>query len=67
LKRQAARFRIYQYPDAGSGTWPTGEGPEIVIGSVIDGKTVQDVIWTVHVANTYVLVYWFLGVLQQLV
>jgi hypothetical protein len=39
-----------------------------VIGSVIDGKTVQDVMmWTVHVANTYVLVYWFLGVLQQLV
>lgn len=60
FKRQAARFRIFQYPDNNLGSYPTGLGTEIQIGSRIDGKTVEDIIWTVHIANkkanTYVLV-----------
>lgn len=48
LKRQATRYRIYAYSEAG---WPTGEGREIVLGSTIDGKTVKDIVWTVHIAN----------------
>ncbi len=60
FKRQAARFRIFQYPDANAGSYPTGLGTEIKIGSTVNGKTVENIIWTVHVANkkanTYVLV-----------
>ena len=62
FKRQAARFRIYQYPEATAAeTYPNGlTATEITIGSVIDGKTVSKIIWTVHVANkkanTFVLV-----------
>jgi L-lysine epsilon oxidase-like protein len=60
LKRQAARFRIFHYPGGESETWPTGQGAEVTIGTVIDGKTVADIIWSVHVANkkanTFVLV-----------
>ena len=60
FKRQAARFRIFQYPDQNLGTYPTGQGTEILIGSTVNGKTVKDIIWTVHLANkkanTYVLV-----------
>ena len=40
LKRQAARFRIHQYPaerSKGAPEWPTGEGTEIRIGSVVEG------------------------------
>lgn len=62
LKRQAARYRIYQYPKPpGHETYPygsdddtpegKGEGKEIVIGSKIGGKTVTDIVWTVHLAN----------------
>lgn len=56
LKRQAARFRIYQYAARQSEPYPMGEpGTEIGIGSriVIDGtkKTIADIIWTVHMAN----------------
>lgn len=52
LKRQAARFRIFAYP-AGSGTetWPRGDGTEVTIGSSVNGKTVKDIVWTVHLAN----------------
>jgi hypothetical protein len=60
FKRQAARFRIFQYPNQNPGTYPTGQGTEIQIGSTVNGRTVTDIIWTVHVANkkanTYVLV-----------
>lgn len=48
--KQAARFRIYQYP-AGVETYPTGQGTEIVLGSKVGTKTVTDIIWTVHLAN----------------
>ena len=55
LKRQAARFKIYQYHDSESISYPSGAGEEVVIGSTveIDGveKKVVDIIWTVHLAN----------------
>jgi hypothetical protein len=51
LKRQAARFRIYQYPAGGTESYPSGGGTEIRIGGSVDGKVVKDILWTVHVAN----------------
>ncbi|MDN2712320.1 LodA/GoxA family CTQ-dependent oxidase [Janthinobacterium sp. SUN118] len=57
LKRQAARFRIYQYAfDAADGveTYPLGRrgaAAEVAIGSMVDGKIVKDIVWTVHLAN----------------
>ncbi|MDX1366740.1 LodA/GoxA family CTQ-dependent oxidase [Pseudomonas sp.] len=52
LKRQAARFKIYAYPAQTTETYPMGvTGSEIRIGSQIDGKTVTDIVWTVHLAN----------------
>jgi hypothetical protein len=51
LKRQAARFRIYQYEHEGPLSYPSGGGTEITIGSVVDGKKVTDIVWTVHLAN----------------
>jgi len=55
LKRQAARYRIFAYtfdePNADD-SYPNGGGKEIVPGSVLaDGRVVQDVVWTVHLAN----------------
>ncbi|MDR3633255.1 MAG: LodA/GoxA family CTQ-dependent oxidase [Isosphaeraceae bacterium] len=51
LKRQAPRFRVFQYPAAAKESYPNGQGTEIRIGSKIDGKIVKDIIWTVHLAN----------------
>lgn len=57
LKRQAARFRIYQYAfDAADGveSYPLGRrgaAAEVAIGSMVDGKIVKDIVWTVHLAN----------------
>jgi L-Lysine epsilon oxidase N-terminal/L-lysine epsilon oxidase C-terminal domain len=51
LKRQAARFRVFQYPAEVRATYPTGSGTEVQIGSQVDDKRVVDVIWTVHLAN----------------
>ncbi len=53
LKRQAQRFRIYQYDDpAAAAQYPyQGQVQEVTIGSVIDGKAVTDIVWTVHLAN----------------
>jgi hypothetical protein len=51
LKRQAARFRIFHYPAQGEESWPRGDGAEVTIGCTVDGRTVADIIWTVHVAN----------------
>ena len=60
FKRQASRFKVFQYPQQDSETYPNGGGTEITIGSVVDGKTVADIIWTVHLANkktnTFVMV-----------
>lgn len=51
FKRQAARFRIYQYPAQSEESYPNGGGTEIQIGSMVDGNQVVDIIWTVHLAN----------------
>lgn len=54
LKRQAARFKIFQYQYADGVTqisYPDVPATEVVIGSVVDGKTVSDIAWTVHLAN----------------
>ncbi len=51
LKKQAARFRVFAYPNTGEEAWPRGDGAEVTIGTQIDGRTVQDILWTVHVAN----------------
>jgi hypothetical protein len=51
LRRQAARFKIFAYDDDAAGRYPTGEGTEITIGSIVDGRLVKDIVWTVHVAN----------------
>lgn len=68
LKRQAARFRIYRYDADEAEAYPNGGGTEIAIGDTLDGRTVADVIWTVHVANKkancYVLEYPSSGLLS---
>jgi hypothetical protein len=51
LKRQAARFRIFQYPKTAREHYPTGQGAEVKIGSTVSGKRVEDIVWTVHPAN----------------
>lgn len=52
LKRQAARFKIYQYPNEnGTVSFPTPGGEEVIIGSSVNGKKVTDIIWTAHLAN----------------
>ena len=53
MKRQAARFRIFQYPKQETETYPIGIGveKEIRLGSTVEGKKVTDIIWTVHLAN----------------
>jgi hypothetical protein len=50
VKRQAARFRIFAYP-AATPNYPSGQGTEITLGGTVEGKTVSDILWTVHVAN----------------
>jgi hypothetical protein len=57
MKRQAARFKIFQYSDDAARRYPSGEGTEVVIGSIVDGKTVTDIIWTVHLANKKAAAY----------
>ncbi|WP_447017979.1 LodA/GoxA family CTQ-dependent oxidase [Shewanella algae] len=51
LKRQGARFKIYQYPQQNSPSYPAPQAQEVTIGSKVDGKRVTDIIWTVHLAN----------------
>ena len=51
VKRQAARFRVYAYPAGSSGKYPSGGGTLVTVGSVVDGKKVVDIVWTVHLAN----------------
>lgn len=52
LKRQAARFRLYAYDFDGKDSYPNQGGSEITVGSVLeDGRTVKDILWTVHLAN----------------
>ena len=55
LKRQAARFKIFEYPEEEITNYPTGQGTEITIGSTvtIGGNTnkITNIIWTCHLAN----------------
>ncbi|HEY5140462.1 MAG TPA: LodA/GoxA family CTQ-dependent oxidase, partial [Methylococcales bacterium] len=51
LKKQAARFKIFQYQAEDSLSYPSGRGTEVTLGSMVDGKKVTDIIWTVHLAN----------------
>ncbi len=52
LLRQAARFRIYAYGFEAPGSYPGGDGVEILPGTELaDGRVVKDVVWTVHLAN----------------
>ncbi|MCB0653088.1 MAG: LodA/GoxA family CTQ-dependent oxidase [Saprospiraceae bacterium] len=51
LKRQAARFKIFQYDNDAPTSYPSGAGTEVIIGSVVNGKKVVDIAWTVHLAN----------------
>ena len=59
LKRQAARFHLFLYPEDQLAQYPAGVGTEITIGSQIGGRIVVDIVWTVHVANkkgnTYII------------
>ncbi|MCP8688593.1 LodA/GoxA family CTQ-dependent oxidase [Marinobacterium sedimentorum] len=49
--RQAARYRIFTY-SAEQHSYPSEDpGREIKVGDCIDGKTVTDIVWTVHLAN----------------
>jgi hypothetical protein len=57
LKRQAARFKIFQYPPEAASRYRTGAGTEVTIGSVVDGRTVTDIVWTVHLANKKACAY----------
>ncbi|HEX5338499.1 MAG TPA: LodA/GoxA family CTQ-dependent oxidase, partial [Gallionella sp.] len=51
LKKQAARFKIFQYQAEGAAQYPAAAGTEVTIGSTVDGKQVVDIVWTVHLAN----------------
>lgn len=51
LKRHAARFRIVAYDTLAQEAWPRGDGEEVVLGSKVEGRTVTDIVWSVHVAN----------------
>ena len=51
LKRQAARFKIYAYPEGTGRTYPSAQGVELTIGTEVDGKEIVDIVWTVHLAN----------------
>lgn len=51
VKRQASRFRIFAY-DQEQTSYPSNDpGREVKIGDSVAGKTIKDIVWTVHVAN----------------
>lgn len=52
LKRQAARFKIFRYSE-NTGKYPQGDsGEQVTVGCKLpDGRTVKDIVWTVHLAN----------------
>jgi hypothetical protein len=57
LKRQGARFRIFAYDGTGPEAYPNGGGVEIVPGPLRDGRTLKEIIWTVHLANKKAAAY----------
>ncbi|MCB1609856.1 MAG: LodA/GoxA family CTQ-dependent oxidase, partial [Xanthomonadales bacterium] len=50
-KRQAARFRLFVYEQPQSQYPSNDPGREVKVGDVVDGKTIKEIIWTVHLAN----------------
>lgn len=50
-RRQAARFRLFSYSKEQTQYPSEDAGTEIKIGDSIDGRTVTDILWTVHLAN----------------
>ena len=54
MKRQAARFKIFCYNE-NTGTYPEPKGDpgtQVTVGFKLpDGRTVTDIVWTVHLAN----------------
>jgi L-Lysine epsilon oxidase N-terminal/L-lysine epsilon oxidase C-terminal domain len=58
LKRQAARFRLFAYRFDGADVYPSGDGVEVLPGTVLDdGRRVATVVWTVHLANKKAAAY----------
>lgn len=57
MKRQAARFRIYRYSEEAAGTYGSGEGEEIILGSRVGERKVVDILWTTHMANKKAAAY----------
>lgn len=58
LKKQAARFRLFTYDLQGKDVYPNGQGTEVVVGTQMpDGRTVTDLLWTVHLANKKAAAY----------
>ncbi|CAM2070573.1 LodA/GoxA family CTQ-dependent oxidase [Sulfidibacter corallicola] len=53
LKRQAARFRVFEYDlEKTPERYPNHGGRELELGKTkVDGKNVVDIVWTVHTAN----------------
>jgi len=51
LKPHAQRFRIFAYAEAPTSYPYEGDVSEILIGSTVDGKTVENITWQVHMAN----------------
>jgi len=52
FKRQAVRFKIFAHSLDGPEKYPMRVEPwEIKLGAQVDGKTVADIVWIVHVAN----------------
>lgn len=51
VKRQAARFRIFLYESEQTQYPSEDSGKEVKIGDCINGKSITDIVWTVHVAN----------------
>jgi hypothetical protein len=50
-RRQAARFRIYAY-DQQQEQYPSNDpGREVKPGDRVGGKTIRNIVWTVHLAN----------------
>ena len=50
-KRQAARFRLFVYEQPQSQYPSNDPGREVKVGDVVDGKTIKEILWTVHLAN----------------
>lgn len=58
LKKQAARFRLFAYDFDGESCYPDGGGTEVTIGTTLpDGRTITDLVWTVHLANKKAAAY----------